>query len=141
MTTKNKELETGTNFTPRFAEDGLIPVIAQDAQDGTVLMFAFMNRQALQATVDTGLAHYYSRSRQALWQKGEQSGHVQKVLEIATDCDQDVLLLKVQQLGPGACHVGYRSCFYRVLDGEDQLAIRGKPVYDPLTTYHPDKSQ
>jgi len=97
--------------------DGLIPVIVQEYQTKDVLMFAYMNSEALQLTLDTNIAHYWSRSRQSLWKKGETSGHFQKVEKILTDCDTDVLLLFVTQTG-GACHVGYKSCFYRTLDGE-----------------------
>jgi phosphoribosyl-ATP pyrophosphohydrolase/phosphoribosyl-AMP cyclohydrolase len=96
----------------RFDANGLIPVIAQDAENGQVLMHAYMNADALARTLETGLAHYYSRSRQRLWQKGEESGHVQRVREIFYDCDADTLLLKVDQ-DVAACHTGNRSCFYR----------------------------
>ena len=98
----------------RFDDDGLIPAIAQDVQNGQVLMHAFMNAQAVARTLETGLAHYYSRSRQRLWRKGEESGHVQRVREILYDCDADTLLLKVEQHG-AACHTGNRSCFFRAL--------------------------
>ncbi len=96
----------------KFDKEGLIPAIAQDARTGHVLMMAYMNREALRRTVETGLAHYYSRSRGRLWKKGEESGHVQRVGEIRLDCDGDVLLLQVEQ-EVGACHLGYRSCFFR----------------------------
>ncbi len=110
------DLEEGTVFTPRFDADGLIACITLDARDGAVLMFAFMNAEALRLTLETGVAHYWSRSRQSLWRKGDTSGQVQKVTEIRTDCDQDVLLLKVEPGGDGgACHTGRRSCFYRRL--------------------------
>ena len=99
----------------KFDEHGLIPAIMQDAATGEVLMMAWMNRDALQKTVDTGLAHFYSRSRNKLWLKGESSGHTQKVHSIRTDCDKDVLLVKVTQAG-AACHDGYYSCFYREHD-------------------------
>ena len=92
--------------------DGLIPVIVQDAKDGTVLMQAFMNREAWDLTLSTGYAHYFSRSRNRLWKKGETSGHVQEVKEIYADCDGDCLLLKVNQAGGSACHTGNRSCFF-----------------------------
>jgi phosphoribosyl-AMP cyclohydrolase len=108
------ELEEGALFTPRFDADGLIACITIDARDGTILMFAFMNTEALRLTLETGIAHYWSRSRQSLWRKGDTSGQVQKVTEIRTDCDQDVLLMKVEPGGDGgACHTGRRSCFYR----------------------------
>lgn len=110
------ELEEGGVFTPRFDADGLIGCIVADARDGAVLMFAYMNAEALRLTLDTGIAHYWSRSRQCLWRKGDTSGQQQKVTEIRTDCDQDVLLLKVEPSGDGgACHTGRRSCFYRRL--------------------------
>jgi phosphoribosyl-AMP cyclohydrolase len=110
------ELEEGAIFTPRFDRDDLIACITLDAHDGTVLMVAFMNAEALRLTLDTGIAHYWSRSRQSLWRKGDTSGQVQKVTEIRTDCDQDVLLMKVEPGGDGgACHTGRRTCFYRRL--------------------------
>jgi phosphoribosyl-ATP pyrophosphohydrolase/phosphoribosyl-AMP cyclohydrolase len=100
----------------RFDASGLIPVIAQDAENGQVLMLAYMNDEALAQTLETGLAHYYSRSRGRLWRKGEESGHVQRVREILYDCDEDALLLRVEQ-EVAACHTGHRSCFYRDLTG------------------------
>jgi phosphoribosyl-AMP cyclohydrolase len=110
------ELEEGGVFTPRFDADGLIGCIVTDARDGAVLMFAHMNEEALRLTIETGVAHYWSRSRQRLWRKGDTSGQRQSVKEIRTDCDQDVLLLKVEPGGDGgACHTGRRSCFYRRL--------------------------
>jgi phosphoribosyl-AMP cyclohydrolase len=110
------ELEEGGVFTPRFDADGLIGCIVTDAGDGAVLMFAHMNEEALRLTIETGIAHYWSRSRQRLWRKGDTSGQRQSVKEIRTDCDQDVLLLKVEPGGDGgACHTGRRSCFYRRL--------------------------
>jgi phosphoribosyl-AMP cyclohydrolase len=108
------ELEEGGVFTPRFDANGLISCITIDADDGAVLMFAHMNAEALQLTLETGVAHYWSRSRKSLWRKGDTSGQQQKVVEIRTDCDQDVLLMKVVPGGDGgACHTGRRSCFYR----------------------------
>ncbi len=100
----------------KWDEQGLVPAIAQDAQTGTVLMFAFMNREALEKTAQIGEAVYWSRSRRKLWHKGEESGHTQKVLEIRTDCDKDVVLLKIEQTGGIACHTGRFSCFYNKLD-------------------------
>lgn len=116
---------------------GLVPVIAQEAASGDVLMFAWMNREALQRTADSGEAVYWSRSRSRLWHKGEESGHIQKVHEIRMDCDNDVVLLKVTQLGhePGiACHTGRHSCFFQKLEGEDWQAV--EPVLkDPGHIY------
>lgn len=108
------EQETGSRLRPRFDAAGLVAAIAQDAETGEVLMLAFMNAEALDATLRTGRATYWSRSRQALWVKGETSGHVQEVLEVRIDCDQDAVLLRVRQAGP-ACHTGARSCFYRAV--------------------------
>ncbi len=113
---------------------GLIPVIAQDYQTGEVLMLAYMNAQAFEATLKTGIATYYSRSRQSLWVKGETSGHVQQVREIRVDCDRDTLLLKVNQVGPGACHEGYRSCFFSRIQG-DTLEIAEPRQFNPADIY------
>jgi phosphoribosyl-AMP cyclohydrolase len=110
------ELETGTAFAPKFDRDGLIPCIATDAATGEVVMFAWMNEDALAATLDSGTAHYWSRSRSELWRKGDTSGNRQRVVELRTDCDQDVLWLKVETEGDGNnCHTGRHSCFYRVV--------------------------
>lgn len=121
----------------RWDRDGLVPVIAQEAGSGDVLMFAWMNREALALTAERGQAVYYSRSRQRLWPKGEESGHVQQVHEIRLDCDQDVVLLKVTQLGhePGiACHTGRHSCFFERLEGQQWVSV--EPVLkDPATIY------
>jgi phosphoribosyl-AMP cyclohydrolase len=109
-----RELEEGEAFTPRFDANGLIACVIRDASDGQVLMLAYMNEEALRLTMETGFAHYWSRSRQTLWRKGDVSGQVQRVTEIRTDCDQDALLLTVEPGGDGgACHTGRRSCFYR----------------------------
>jgi phosphoribosyl-AMP cyclohydrolase len=114
--------------------DGLVPVIAQDADSGDVLMFAFMNAEALQQTVQLGEAVYWSRSRQQLWHKGEESGHIQKVIELRLDCDQDVILMKVKQQGDIACHTGRHSCFFhKLVDNEWQV---DQPVIkDPKEIY------
>jgi phosphoribosyl-AMP cyclohydrolase len=127
--------ETGA-FQPRFDSDGLIPAIVTDASDGTVLMFAHMNAESLRLTIETGYAHFWSRSRQSLWKKGETSGELLKVTEILTDCDQDVLQVKAEQQGRGAaCHTGRRSCFYRRLDN-GKLAFTGPPpLFDPKAVY------
>jgi phosphoribosyl-AMP cyclohydrolase len=118
------------DFDSLKTENGLILAIVQDQLSKEVLMCAYMNREALEKTVETGTAHFWSRSRQQLWKKGETSGHVQKVKEIRIDCDMDSLLLLVEQTG-GACHMGYRSCFYRNLDGK----IIGKKVFEPEDVY------
>ena len=119
----------------KFDEKGLVPAIIQDAENNEVLMAAYMNREALAKTIESGKAHFWSRSRKRLWLKGESSGHVQTVKEILIDCDADTLLVKVQQEG-GACHTGYRSCFYRRLGEEgDALEIVGKKVFDPDRVY------
>ncbi len=118
----------------RWDEHGLVPVIAQEAASGDILMFAWMNREALARTVELGEAVYWSRSRKKLWHKGEESGHTQKVLEMRLDCDEDVLLLKIEQAGGIACHTGRHSCFYQKFDGEDWQAV--DPVLqDPETIY------
>ncbi len=104
-------------FAPKFGANGLIPVATTDARDGRLLMLAYMNAEALATTIESGAACYWSRSRQALWRKGETSGHVQRVVEIRTDCDQDAIELVVDQTGP-ACHTDRRSCFYRVVERE-----------------------
>ena len=110
-------LERGAVLAPRFNADGLIAAVATDARSGEVLMLAWMNAEALARTLETGEAHYFSRSRRALWKKGETSGQVQAVQEIRVDCDQDAVWLKVIPGGDGgACHVGFRSCFYRVVE-------------------------
>ena len=108
------ELEEGAILSPRFDANGLVSAIVVDAADGAVLMLAHMNAEALALTLNTGIAHYWSRSRRSLWKKGETSGNYQRVVEILTDCDQDALLLRVEVAGDGAtCHTGRRSCFYR----------------------------
>ena len=110
------DIESGTIFAPKFDGDGLIPAIVTDAGSGEVLMFAYMDAEALSLSLTTRRAHFYSRSRKQLWQKGEQSGNRMDVIELLTDCDQDVLWLKVKVAGSGvACHTGRRSCFYRAL--------------------------
>ena len=109
-------LERGATLSPRFDTNGLVAAVAQHADTGEVLMLAWMNDEALRLTLDTGQAHYFSRSRNALWKKGETSGQLQDVVELRVDCDQDAVLLKVRPRGDGgACHVGFRSCFYRLV--------------------------
>ena len=113
---------------------GLVPAIAQDHQTGEVLMMAWMNQEAFDETVRTGKACYFSRSRNKLWRKGEESGHVQEVKGIYLDCDQDTVLLKVDQIGGAACHEGYKSCFFRQLKGE-KLEVVAQKVFDPKEVY------
>jgi phosphoribosyl-AMP cyclohydrolase len=114
--------------------DGLIPAIAQDYATGDVLMMAYINRESWELTLSTGIVHYWSRSRNKLWKKGESSGNVQEVREIRVDCDNDTILIKVNQIGDAACHEGYRSCFFRVVKG-DHLQIDGERVFDPEEVY------
>ena len=118
----------------KFGQDGLIPAITQDADSGKVLMLAWMNRESLQLTAEKGEAVYWSRSRQKLWHKGEESGHVQKVLDIRFDCDEDVILLKVKQTGGIACHTGRQSCFYRQLQGDEWVEVE-QVIKDPKDIY------
>ena len=118
----------------RFNDDGLIPVIAQDAESGKVLMFAWMNRDSLNLTVEKKEAVYWSRSRQKLWHKGEESGHVQQVIDMYFDCDEDVILLKVKQTGGIACHTGRESCFYRQLQGDQWVSVENV-IKDPKDIY------
>ena len=115
-------------------QDGLIPAIAQDADSGEVLMMAYMNPESWKLTLETGVVHYWSRSRGKLWKKGESSGNVQEVREIRVDCDEDCILIKVRQIGGAACHTGYRSCFYRVVKGET-LVTEGERIFDPEKVY------
>ena len=119
----------------RWTDDGLVPVIAQAADTGRVVMFAWMNKESLQLTVEKGYAVYWSRSRQRLWRKGEESGHQQKIIDIQLDCDEDVILLKIEQVGGIACHTGRESCFYRSLvDGQWQEM--DAVLKDPKTIYN-----
>lgn len=132
----SKEIEEGLVFTPKFGADGLITAISQDAETGAVLMVAYMNEEALKLTLETGNAVFYSRSRQKLWKKGEESGHVQKVQQVLVDCDQDCLILKVK-VDQGQCHVGYQSCFYRAVkaDSASEMELLAEKVYDPKEAY------
>jgi phosphoribosyl-AMP cyclohydrolase len=120
-----------------FAKDanGLLPAIVQDHRTGEVLMLAYINRLAWQKTLETGKAHYWSRSRSSLWLKGETSGHVQLVKEILVDCDQDTVVYKVEQLGGAACHTGYRSCFYRKVNGDQLIVHEAERIFDPAAVY------
>ncbi|MCM8794797.1 MAG: phosphoribosyl-AMP cyclohydrolase [Candidatus Omnitrophica bacterium] len=118
----------------KFDDNGLVPAIVEDAKTHQVLMMAWMNRQALEKTLETKKTHFYSRSRKSLWLKGESSGHVQTVKSIALDCDGDALLVSVHQEG-GACHTGYRSCFYRLLSRDNTWKETGKKLFDPDKVY------
>jgi phosphoribosyl-AMP cyclohydrolase len=134
------EIEEGLGFAPQFGADGLITAVVTDVHSGDVLMVAHMNAQAVAKTIETGEAWYYSRSRRKLWKKGESSSHVQRVVELRVDCDQDALWLKVEQQGPGACHTGRRSCFYRAVPlgktGTVTLEFRnGDKTFDPHSVY------
>jgi phosphoribosyl-AMP cyclohydrolase len=141
--TTSAEIELGTMLQPKFGPDGLIPCITTDHLTNEVLMFAFMNSESLALTLKTGKASYWSRSRNKLWVKGEESGNAQLVKELRVDCDQDVILLKVDNVGGAACHNGYKSCFYRKLasgaDAADveslKLELVGRPLFDPATVY------
>lgn len=125
------DLERGSALAPRFNSDGLVVTVAQHADTGEILMLAWMNAEALKLTVETKIAHYFSRSRNTLWKKGDTSGQLQDVVELRVDCDQDAVLLKVRPRGDGgACHVGFRSCFYRVLE-DGALVEREAPAHDP----------
>lgn len=114
--------------------DGLVPAVVQDHATGEVLMVGFMNREAWEKTLSTGLATFYSRSRKTLWTKGDTSGRIQRVQEIRIDCDSDSVLLKVEQVGGAACHTGHRSCFYRRVE-DGKMTVVGKPVFDPKEVY------
>lgn len=142
------EIEEGERLSPKFDADGLLTAVTVDADDGTVLMVAHMNAQALALTIETGVAHYFSRSRGRLWKKGEESGHLQQVVDLRVDCDQDAVVLRVRMppLGPGvpgaACHTGHRSCFFRSVPlgaaptPELALAVNDDgPLFDPAKVY------
>ncbi|SMQ66086.1 phosphoribosyl-AMP cyclohydrolase [Devosia lucknowensis] len=133
-------LEEGTAFAPRFDAHGLITVVTTEAGSNDVLMVAHMNAETLSLTLETGIAHYWSRSRKAIWKKGETSGELQEVVELRTDCDQDCIVMVVRQTGRGAaCHTGRKSCFYRrvaVSDSEARLEDTGLPrLFDPHAVY------
>jgi len=134
------DAEEGLALTPKFDPAGLVTAVVTDAKSGDVLMVAHMNAEALRKTIDTGEAHYFSRSRNKLWRKGESSGHSQRVLEMRVDCDQDAVWIKVVQEGAGACHTGRRSCFYRAVPlgkaGSVTLEFRdGDKTFDPGNVY------
>ncbi|RWX75407.1 phosphoribosyl-AMP cyclohydrolase [Neorhizobium lilium] len=135
------ELEGAGAFSPRFDAAGLVTAVVTDIRDGELLMVAHMNAEALRLTLETGIAHYYSRSRAKLWKKGETSGNLQTVHEVRTDCDQDVVWLKVSVSGhDAACHTGRRSCFYRTVQVEDDEAVLviadDERHFDPEAVYH-----
>jgi phosphoribosyl-AMP cyclohydrolase len=135
-----EQVEEGRAFAPKFDADGLVTCVATDAKSGDVLMVAHMNAEALQKTIASGEAWYFSRSRRALWRKGESSGHGQRVVEMRVDCDQDSVWIKVEQQGAGACHTGRRSCFYRAVllgkAGAVTLEFRdAEKVFDPKAVY------
>ena len=136
--THDHDREEGLDFRPKFDASGLVTCVATDAGNGDVLMVAHMNDEALRKTIATGEAWYYSRSRKALWRKGESSGHVQRVVEMRTDCDQDAVWIRVEQAG-AACHTGRRSCFYRAVTGEGGGAkltfVDADKVFDPAKVY------
>ena len=136
-----EEIEEGALLQPKFDEKGLIPCIVQDADSGEILMFAYMNSTALQASISTGLAHYYSRSRNKLWKKGEQSGNFQRIVSLLIDCDQDCVLIKVKIDGGASCHLGYRSCFFRGVEDLSENTdfkldfTEKEKVFDPKKVY------
>lgn len=127
---------TDESNEPDFEKSPLIPVIAQDFDSGDVLMLAYMNQEAWKETLSTGKVCYYSRSRDKLWRKGEESGNVQEVKSIYFDCDRDTVLIKVHQVGGAACHKGYKSCFFREIDPANKtVRVVGEPVFDPDAVY------
>ena len=115
--------------------NGLLPAIAQDHDSGKILMLAYINKSSWEKTLETGEAHYWSRSRQELWHKGGTSGHVQKIKEIYVDCDQDTVVFKVEQVGGAACHTGYESCFYQKVDTNGEVTVVGEKIFDPRKVY------
>ena len=142
MSSSAHDIEEGLAFKPKFDADGLITAVVTDAESGDVLMVAHMSEEALRRTIASGEAWYFSRSRKALWKKGETSGHVQHVVELRVDCDQDALWLKVNQQGPGACHTGRRSCFYRAVPLGKSSAVTlefrdADKTFDPASAYKP----
>jgi len=134
--TSREEIEAGLKLQPKFDQNGLIPCITADAESGEVLMFAFMNEEALRLTIETRKATYYSRSRKKLWLKGEESGNRLTVSEVRVDCDQDVVLIRVDAGGGAACHNGFRSCFYRKVNSDGNLEhAGGERLFDPEEVY------
>jgi phosphoribosyl-AMP cyclohydrolase len=136
-----REIEEGATLAPKFDGDGLVTCVTTDAASGELLMVAHMNAEAFARTIESSEAWYFSRSRRTLWRKGESSGHVQRVTEMRIDCDQDAVWIKVNQEGPGACHTGRRSCFYRAVplgkapDRSLALEFRGEKAFDPQAVY------
>ena len=140
--TDKHQLEEGESLTPKFDGNGLIPVICTDQDTGVVLMFAWMNEEALKLSIETGNAWYWSRSRKKLWQKGESSGNTQSIVDMRTDCDQDVIWITVNQQGGAACHTGRKSCFYRRIETGSQKTdatrlthLDAERVFDPNEIY------
>ena len=117
--------------------NGLLPAIVQDYKSGKVLMLAYINRASWEKTLETGDAHYWSRSRQELWHKGGTSGHVQKIIEIYSDCDHDTVLYRVEQVGGAACHTGYETCFHKKVVKEGEFTVVGEKIFDPEKVYNP----
>lgn len=115
--------------------DGLLPAIAQDHKSGKILMLAYINKASWEKTLETGDAHYWSRSRQELWHKGGTSGHVQKIKEIYADCDNDTVVFKVEQIGGAACHTGYETCFHQKVDRDGSVTVVGEKIFDPEKVY------
>lgn len=140
MSATSKDIEEGLTFAPKFDAAGLVTCVTTDAASGDVLMVAHMNDEALRKTIDTGEAWYFSRSRGTLWRKGESSGHLQSVVEMRLDCDQDAVWIRVEQTGGAACHTGRRSCFYRAVSKAEGGAARmtfvdAERVFDPASVY------
>jgi phosphoribosyl-AMP cyclohydrolase len=139
LLSSSSDIEEGTTLTPRYDANGLVTAVVTDVASGELLMVAHMNAEALAKTIATGEAWYFSRSRQALWKKGETSGHVQRVMELRVDCDQDAVWLRVAQEGAGACHTGRRSCFYRKIpigqSGTAKLEFADEKTFDPNKVY------
>lgn len=140
MAAISKEIEEGLTFAPKFDAAGLVTCVTTDAASGDVLMVAHMNDEALRRTIETGDAWYYSRSRERLWRKGEESGHLQRVVEMRLDCDQDAIWIRVEQSGGAACHTGRRSCFYRAVSkgeggGARLTFVDADRAFDPASVY------
>ena len=136
MSKADIDIEEGLALRPKFDAAGLLTCVTTDAGNGDVLMVAHMTDEAFRKTIETGEAWYYSRSRKALWRKGESSGHIQRVVEMRIDCDQDAIWLRVEQSGGAACHTGRRSCFYRAVTHSGDLAlVDAERVFDPASVY------